>query len=95
VHDRRASREGSLLGWRDERLAFFNDIDHVQFHGFISCTFIVNGAVGNCQRLPRVQDAFRLAVQLQPEVTLDDVGHDHTGWLWRPALKPAAISKLA
>jgi len=66
-----------LLRWRDEGFPFFNDINHVQFDGLISRTFVVNAAVGKCYGLPYVEDLFRLPVHVQPEVTLYDMCHYH------------------
>ena len=73
----------SLLSWRDEGFPFLNDINRVQFDGLISRAFIVNGAVGKWYRLPRVEDLFRLAVDMHPEVTLYHMSYPITtpGWL--------------
>src|SRR5262249_20348755 len=78
---------GPLLSWRDEGFPFFNDINHVQFDGLISRAFVVNGAVGKCLGLPRTQDLFRLAVKVQPEVTLYDMCHDHARMVMAPGFE--------
>src|SRR5438067_1362987 len=58
-----------LFHRRGEGLSFFKDINHVQLDRLVGRTFIVNGAVGKRCGLARVQNSFRLAVQVQPEVT--------------------------
>src|SRR5262249_52232818 len=80
-------RRASLLRWRNERFPFFNDINHVQFDGLISRAFVVNGAVGKCLGLPRAQNLFRLAVKVQPEVTLYDMCHDHARMVMAPGFE--------
>jgi hypothetical protein len=75
------------LSWRDEGFSFFNDINRVQFDGLISRAFIVNGAVGKWYRLPRVQDLFRLAVDVHPEVTLYHMPYYHAGMVMAAGLE--------
>ena len=75
------------MSWRDEGFPFFNDINHVQFDGLISRAFIVNGAVGKCLGLPRAQDLFRLAVKVQPEVTLYDMSYYDAGMVMAPGFE--------
>jgi hypothetical protein len=84
----------SLLSWRDEGFPFLNDINRVQFDGLISRAFIVNGAVGKWYRLPRVQDLFRLAVDMHPEVTLYHMSYYHAGMVMTPGLEARRRSLL-
>src|SRR6058998_2765920 len=76
-----------LLRRRGEGFPFLDDINRVQLDRLVSRAFIVNGAVRNRYGLPGVQDLFRLAVNVQPEVTLDDMSHDHTGMVTAPGLE--------
>src|SRR2546428_9829641 len=76
-----------LLRRRGEGFPFLDDINRVQLDRLVSRAFIVNGAVRNRYGLPGVQDLFRLAVNVQPEVTLDDMSHDHTGMVMAPGLE--------
>ena len=57
--------------------ALFDDIYRVQLDRLVHRAFIVHGTVRKRDGLPSVQDLFRLAVHVQPEVTLDDLSHDH------------------
>ena len=72
---------------RGERLPFFDDIHRVQLDWLVHCAFIVHGTVRKRDGLPGVQDLFRPAVHVQPEVTLDDLAHDHTGMVMAPGLE--------
>jgi hypothetical protein len=75
------------LSWRGEGFPFFHDINRVQFDGLISRAFIVNGAVGECYGLPRVQDSFRLTIHVQPEVTLYDMAYYDAGMVMASGLE--------
>ena len=72
---------------RGERLPFFDDIHRVQLDWLVQRAFIVHGTGRKRDGLPGVQDLFRPAVHVQPEVTLDDLAHDHTGMVMAPGLE--------
>jgi hypothetical protein len=73
----RRSGETLLGRGRNQRLSFFDDIDHVDFRALVGCALIVKGAVWKGQRLTGLKDVFRFAVRCKPEFTLHDLSHDH------------------
>jgi hypothetical protein len=79
---------------RDEGCPFFDDIYRVQLDRLVHRAFIVHGTVRKRYGLPGVQDLFRPSTcsQKSPSTTCPMTT---PGWLWRPALKPAAISTVA
>ena len=73
-----SSARATLCWPADEGVPFFDDIYRVQLDRLVHRAFIVHGTVRKRDGLPSVQDLFRLAVHVRPEVTLDDLSHDHT-----------------
>jgi hypothetical protein len=66
---------------------FSQHIDPIQFDRLIRHGFGVNGAVGDGERVARVQNLLGLAVEDKPEVTLHDVPNHHAGMIVTTGLR--------
>ena len=76
-----------LWRWRDEGAPFSTTYTACSLTGLSIAPSLCMARSGSVTDSPSVQDLFRLAVHVQPEVTLDDLSHDHTRMVMAPGFE--------